>query len=69
MPVHFVLMGRPVRDGEPKPPGERGQRERQYKAVVEPIGEEEEEAGCRQNIKIPLSGEQMKLVLKVSEFH
>ena len=62
-------MGRPVRDGEPEPSGERGQRERQHEAIVETISEEEEEAGGRQEIEIPLSGEHVEPVLQVSEFH
>ena len=57
LPVRCVLMRRPVRDGEPEPSGERGQRQRQHEAVVETISEEEEEAGGRQQIEIPLSGE------------
>ena len=57
-----------MRDGESEPSGERGQRERQHEAVVETIGEEEEEAGGGEQVEIPLSGEQMEAVLDVSEF-
>src|SRR6266851_4074319 len=69
LPVSLILMRRPVRDGQPEPSGERGQRERQHETVVKTIGEEEEEAGGRQQIEIPLSGEHMKPTLEVSEFH
>ena len=69
LPVGCVLMGRPVRDGEPEPSSERGQRERQHETVVKTIGEEEEEAGGRQQIEIPLSGKHMKPLLDVREFH
>src|ERR1700675_3014819 len=67
--IRRVLMGRPVRDGEPEPSGEGGQSERQHEAIVETIGEEEEEACGRQEIEIPLPGEQMEAVLQVSEFY
>jgi len=45
-----------MRDSEPEPSGERGQREGQYEAIVETIGKEEEEQGRSQKIDIPLSG-------------
>src|SRR5258708_22042815 len=69
LPVLCVLMRRPVRDGEPKPSSERGQRERQHETIVKTIGQEEEDAGGGQQIKIRLSGEHMKPILEVSEFH
>src|ERR1700691_4700765 len=64
-----ILVWRPVRNGESEPSGQRRQRERQHQAVVETIGEEEEEARGRQQIEIPLSGEYVKPVFKVSERH
>src|SRR5579863_9685349 len=69
LPVGCVLMGRPMRNREPEPSRERGQSERQHEAIVETIGEEEEEEGRGQEIEIPLSGKDVETVLQVSEFY
>ena len=53
----------------PNHPASAGQSERQHEAIVETISEEEEKAGGRQKIEIPLSGEHVETVLDVSEFY
>src|SRR5580698_9540485 len=68
-PVLSVLRGRPVRNGESEPPRQRGQSQRQDKAVVKTIGEEEEEQRGREQIVVPLAGEQVKPGLDISEFY
>ncbi len=53
----------------PNHPASEDKAERQHEAIVETISEEEEEAGGRQQIEIPLSGEHVETVLHVSEFY